>query len=65
MKYLLTNTTLYSVVIDGLGVLEPGQNREFTSSDAEGFRNVRGVGLLSTNVPEGIEVTVVTEEGDK
>jgi hypothetical protein len=65
LTYRVVNTTNRSIVVDGLGVLEPEQTREFTSAEAEGFAYQRGVQLLQTNVPDGVEVTVITgsEEG--
>jgi hypothetical protein len=51
-----------SVVVDGLGVLEPGEPKVFTRTEAEGFKLVRGVPLLQTNVPDGVTVTIIIKE---
>lgn len=61
MKYQVRNTTSESVTVVGLAVLTPGEEREFSSEEAEGFVRMNGVRLLQTNVPDGIEVTVVTD----
>jgi hypothetical protein len=61
VKYKVKNATDLSVTVVGLAVLLPGEEQEFSSGQADWFRAMNGVALLSTNVPEGIEVTVVTD----
>jgi len=62
VKYLVENTKDTHEVVTGLGVIEPHQTREFTSDEAAGFAIQNGVKLLQTNVPDGVTVTVKTEE---
>lgn len=57
LTYMVTSDT--QKVIDGLGVFEPDETRVFTEQDAAMFRLLRGVPLLQTNVPDGVEVVLV------
>lgn len=47
------------MVVDYLGVFEKDTPRTFTESDAAWFQRARGVPLLQSNVPDGVDVTIV------
>lgn len=47
------------VVVDGLGTFTPGEERTFTEYDEQQFQFMRGLRLLQTNVPDGVEVTMI------
>ena len=64
MKYRVENTSDVEVILIGLCVLTPGEVREFTPDQVEGFVRTNGVVLLQANVPAGVEATVVTKDGD-
>lgn len=51
-------------VIDFLGVFEEGAEQEFTEEQAAMFKTGRGVPLLQTNVPEGVQVTIVLDSNE-
>lgn len=52
------------VVVDGLGVFTPGEERTFSAYDEGQFFFMRGIRLNQCNVPDGVEVTVVVAEGE-
>jgi hypothetical protein len=59
LTWIVENETGRTIQVDGLGVFPPdGTEHWFNEGQAEGFRRVRGVPLLQTNVPEGISVTL-------
>lgn len=64
MKYRILAPAGRNVVIDGLGVFPGGLETEVTEGQVESFRIVRGLQLNQDNVPAGVTVTVVLEEGE-
>lgn len=64
LQYQIENKadSTYAVVL-GLGVIEPGQTKTFTSDEAEGFVRQTGLRLTQDNLPESLELTIVG--GDK
>lgn len=63
LKYAVENTRKESVTVDGLGVLLPESVTEFSTEDVDSFKFVRGINLIGSNLPEGVEVSVVVSEG--
>lgn len=59
MKYQLASRREEAVTVDGLGVLQPGEERVVTEQEAEAFKLQRGLSLAQAGLPEGVEVTIV------
>lgn len=67
-EYEVTNTREEAVTVDGLDVLPPDSTTSYTQKDADNFEFMRGLKLVSGNMPEGVEVTIVshgTKEDDE
>lgn len=47
------------VIVEGLAVFTPGEERTFTEHDERQFFSMRGIRLNQANVPNGVTVTVV------
>lgn len=52
-------------VVDYLGTFVAGEPQEFTEEEAAWFERSKGVKLLQTNVPDGVEVTIVLTDDEK
>lgn len=48
-------------VVDGLGVFEKDETREFSADEAGSFLRIRGVPLNASNVPEGVKVEILVD----
>jgi hypothetical protein len=64
VKYKILAPAGRDVLIDGLGAFPGGQEVELTDDQLESFEIMRGMKLNQDNVPDGVQVTVVTEEGE-
>lgn len=52
-----------TVIVEGLAVFTPGEEKTFTEQDVVQFFSMRGLSLNQCNVPDGVTVTVqVVEE---
>jgi hypothetical protein len=60
-EYEVTNTGKEAVTVDGLDVLPPESTTSYDQRDADSFAHMRGLKLLTNNMPEGVEVTIVVK----
>lgn len=65
IEYEVTNIREEPVTVDGLGVLPPNSSTVFSQVEADSFAYLRGLKLLSANVPNGVEVTLVVEGNEE
>lgn len=65
IEYEVTNIREEPVTVDGLGVLPPSSMTVFSQGEADSFAFLRGIKLLSGNVPANVEVTLVVSGGEE
>lgn len=54
-----------NVTVDGLAVFTPGEVKYFGDYEIDVFWNMRGLKLNQCNVPEGVTVTIITDDEEK
>lgn len=62
IRYAVDNTSEETVVIDGLGVIPPKTEIEFSEERIRHFELMRGLTLTQVHVPETVAVTIWTSD---
>lgn len=60
--FVVKNSTKEQIVIDGLGVLAPGEERTFTDAEVEWYETLRGIKLEQDNLPKGAKLDKTTKK---
>jgi hypothetical protein len=55
------NTGEGSAVVDGLGVLSPGEVRFVNGEEQKAFEQIRGLAVTRARMPQGVVVTVAVD----
>jgi len=62
MKYVVKANR--RAIVDGLAAFEEGDEKTFTQSDVDSYTEVTGLRLNQGNLPEGLELTVKSKDGE-